>query len=292
MEIYTISQYGNFQYKEILEEFWRFKQVILNYLTNFEDIIQEVINSHVNFTSIFPEVYNFIEKEFSIKDFVNSIQNKYTISNNHLLYKGIKNDTNQLKIELQKIYTQIQMIFQQQLLNQQLLPSRMINLNDQSHHEEIEIINENEIRRSKLSNGRWLIQTLRIQKEKNYCFRSKNLVFTINGSDTVFGVASYSQVVKHNFEMQYPIPSAYFVRQDGVHFGFGLTEVQQDFSVPGFSSKKGHQVSMGLQTGQNILILENLVTKEKEEYVIPELSDDWCYIFGFRFHNDSIILEQ
>ncbi|CAD8092348.1 unnamed protein product [Paramecium primaurelia] len=292
MEIYKISQYGNTQYYEILEEFQRFKQNILNYLTNIENMIIEIITYHVNFTSISQEYYEFIEKEFNIQDFVNSIQNKYTIQNNDLKYRGINNDTNQLKIQLQKIYNQIQMCFTQQLMNQELLTSKIINLNDQIHHDEIEIINQNQITRSKLSNGRWLIQTIRFHGQKNNYIRSNRLVFTINGSDIIFGIASYSQIEKHNFELQYNIPTSYFVRQDGVHFGFGLTEVQQDFSVPEFSSKKGHKIGMKLLTNQNLLILENLITNAKEEYEIPQISDDWCYIFGLRFQNDSIIIDQ
>ncbi|CAD8196731.1 unnamed protein product [Paramecium pentaurelia] len=144
----------------------------------------------------------------------------------------------------------------------------------------------------KQKDGRWLIQTIKFQGQKNNCIRSNRLVFTINGSDIIFGIASYSQIEKHNFELQYNIPTSYFVRQDGVHFGFGLTEVQQDFSVPEFSSKKGHKISMKLLTNQNLLIIENLITNAKEEYEIPQISDDWCYIFGLRFQNDSIIIDQ
>lgn len=49
-----------------MEEFYRFKQVILKYLTNFEDTIIEFIKYHTMNTSISSEYYEFIEKEFSI----------------------------------------------------------------------------------------------------------------------------------------------------------------------------------------------------------------------------------
>ncbi|CAD8118682.1 unnamed protein product [Paramecium sonneborni] len=290
MEILSILKYSDTYYKEILEEFGKFKQYILNFLKNFEDFLLENIAFHIDITTISKEYSQFIEKEFNIFKFVNSIQNKYTIQKNDIQYSGIKKDLSQTKKELQNIYSTIQMFFETQLKSQELFSWKNVILEDENHHINIEKINKNEFRRSNLSNGRWLIQCIKILEYKNKYFTSNKVTFTINGSDIIFGIASLSQIKKHNFELQCDIPSAYFIRQDGVHFGFGLTEVQQDFDVPEFSSKKGQKVSMQLKNGQ--IILQNLITKAKEEYEIPKLYDDWCYIFGLRFQNDSIILEE